>query len=323
MKAPSQTSSIALLNRRRMLGVSVALAGGAVLGRAAWARAAPAATAAPPWQIGIYTRPWAKYELPVTLDAMAEAGFKYAGLMTSPKGTVISVKTTLEEAYQIGQEARKRGLSIVSVYGGGFPVKRGSRDVGESIKGLQRLLDNTAATGCRALLLGGTGGAKLQEPYYKTVTACCSYAAEKGMTITVKPHGPLNSTGDACRKIVQSVSRKNFGVWYDPGNIFFYSAGKLDPIDDAATVDGMVFGMSVKDWLPSEKRDPSKSYGGRVDVTPGTGKVNFPKVLERLKKGGSTSGPLVIECLSPGSDLKATIQEARKARVFVEQLVQA
>ncbi len=162
----------------------------------------------------------------------------------------------------------------------------------------------------------------MQEPYYRTVAACCAYAAEKGMTISVKPHGPLNSTGEACRKIVKLVGKKNFGVWYDPGTVFFYSAGKLDPINDAATVDGMVFGMSVKDWLPSGQRDPGKDYDGKVDVTPGMGRVNFPKVLERLKKGGFTSGPLVIECLSPGSDLKATVQEARKARLFVEQLVQ-
>jgi sugar phosphate isomerase/epimerase len=275
------------------------------------------------WQIAIYTRPWAKQELPVTLDAMAEAGYRYAGLMTSPKGTVISLKTTLEEAQRIGEEAKKRGLSIVSVYGGGFPVKKGGQDLEESIKGLKKLLDNTAATGCRSLLLGGTGGADLQEPYYKTVAACCSYAAEKGMTISVKPHGPLNSTGETCRKIVQSVGKKNFGVWYDPGNVLFYSAGMLDPIDDAATVDGMVFGISVKDWIPLEKRDPSKYYSGRVDVTPGTGKVNFPRVMERLKKGGFTSGPLVIECHAPGADLRATLQEAKKARLFVEQLVQA
>ncbi|MHC4424917.1 MAG: hypothetical protein ACYSYV_02340 [Planctomycetota bacterium] len=52
------------------------------------------------WQIGCYTRPWAKYEYRAALDAIAEAGFKYAGLMTakSKNSLVISVGTTLEEA---------------------------------------------------------------------------------------------------------------------------------------------------------------------------------------------------------------------------------
>ncbi|MHC4435610.1 MAG: hypothetical protein ACYTBS_27610, partial [Planctomycetota bacterium] len=77
------------------------------------------------WQIGCYTRPWAQYDYRVALDAIAEAGFKYAGLMTTKAKTgnlVISVSTTLEEALKIDEEIRKRGLKVPSVYGGGIPV---------------------------------------------------------------------------------------------------------------------------------------------------------------------------------------------------------
>jgi ribosomal protein L17 len=41
--------------------------------------------------------------------------------------------------------------------------------------------------------------------------------------------------------------------------------------------------------------------------------------MARLRQGGFAGGPLVIECLAPG-DLKATLEEAKKARRFVEQL---
>jgi len=54
-------------------------------------------------------------------------------------------------------------------------------------------------------------------------------------------------------------------------------------------------------------------------VRPGTGKVDFPAVLARLKKGGFTNGPLVIETLSPG-DLVETIKQAKKARKFLEEM---
>ena len=97
---------------------------------------------------------------------------------------------------------------------------------------------------------------------------------------------------------------------YDPGNIFFYSQGKIDPVTDCAALDGHVTGMSVKDY-----REPKK-----VDITPGSGQVNFLVLMARLRRGGFTHGPLIIECLSPG-DLPALLQEARKARRFVEQLV--
>jgi len=302
-----------IITRRGFLGRSVALGTAGMLIPGLQAKAAEANKPSG-WQVGIYTRPWAKYDYRVALDAMAEAGFKYAGLMTTKaaKGNlVISANTPLEEAQKVGEEAKQRKLVLVSTYGGGFPLKKGVSDLKEAIEGLRRLIDNVAAAGCPSLLLGGTGSPDLQEPYYKTVAACCDYAAEKGMNITVKPHGGLNSTGPQCRKIVESVGRKNFGLWYDPGNIFYYSEGKVDPADDAATVDGLVFGMSVKDFQAPK----------RVDLTPGTGLVNFPKVMERLKKGGFTSGALVIECLAPG-DPAATLAEAKKARQFVEQLVQ-
>lgn len=307
------------LSRRGFLAHTLA-AGAAGLLAPQVAHAAQAGVAPAGWRVGIYTRPWAKYEYQVALDAIAEAGFKYAGLMTAKSkdksGLVLSMNTSLDEAQTIGEEAKKRGLSIASVYGGDFPVKKGSMD--EGIRGLRKLIDNVAAVGCKSLLLGGTGSADLHVPYYKTVAECCDYAAEKGMVVTVKPHGGLNATGPQCRKCVELVGKKNFGIMYDPGNIFFYSKSKLDPVEDSAMVDGLVLGMCVKDYLPA---DDEKAFG-KVDVTPGTGKVNFPAVFVRLKKGGFTAGPVVIECLAPGDDLKATLAEAKKARAFVEKLVQ-
>ena len=104
------------LSRRDFLDYSLKL-GAAGLAASCTATSAIASAAGDPWQIGCYTRPWAKYDYRVALDAIAEAGFKYAGLMTakSKNGLVISVATTLEEAEQVGQEVRKRGLKVPSV----------------------------------------------------------------------------------------------------------------------------------------------------------------------------------------------------------------
>ncbi len=48
----------------------------------------------------------------------------------------------------------------------------------------------TAATGCRSLLLGGTGGVELQEPDYKTVAAGCAYEAKTGTAQDLAFHDP-------------------------------------------------------------------------------------------------------------------------------------
>ncbi len=260
------------------------------------------------WQIGCYTRPWDQYDYRVALDAIAEAGFKYAGLMTTKSDTrlVISVSTTLEEAGKVGEEVKKRGLAVPSVYGGDIPV---SESLEAGIAGLRRLIDNCAACGARNLLMGGVGDEKLYEAYYKAIAECCGYAAEKGIGISIKPHGGLNATGPQCRKTIEAVGHKNFRIWYDPGNIYYYSEGKLDPVADAATVDGLVVGMSIKDY----------KHPKNVAVTPGTGQVDFAKVMARLKEGGFKRGALVVECLEPG-DLVKTLAEARKARQFLEEL---
>jgi len=269
------------------------------------------------WQIGCFTRPWDKYDYRVALDAIAEAGFKHAGLMTtkSDKGNlVISVNTTPEEAHQIGRQAKQRGLAIPSVYGGGFPVQKSLQD---GIDGLRRLIDNCAAAEAKTLMLGGTGNAQLFERYYQAVAEVCDYAAEKQVGIVLKPHGGFNATGPQCRKTIQRVGHKSFTLWYDPGNIFFYSDGKLDPVDDAPTVDGLVTGMCIKDFTMSTT---DGKLTKDVLVAPGTGRVDFPAVLAALNRGGFTGGPLVIETL-PRGEPAAILAAARKAREFVRQLV--
>ena len=109
--------------------------------------------------------------------------------------------------------------------------------------------------------------------------------------------------------MLAGVGHKNFRVCYDPGNIFYYSDGKLDPVDDVASVDGLVAGVNVKDFrLPKE-----------VLVTPGTGMVDFRRVFAGLQHGGFRRGSLLLECLERGEAAQVTA-EAVKARKFLEEL---
>jgi len=303
--------------RREFLHQAVCLGAAGTVVPQLLARSAAAATEpAGNWQIGCFTRPWADHDYRVALDAIAEAGFKYAGLMTT-KGkpnTVISADTTPEEAQQIAAEVKRRGLKVPCVWGGGFAVRP---SVQTGIDGLKKLIDHCTTVGSPALMVGGTSNQKIYDDYYKAVAEACPYAAEKGIGLVLKPHGGLNATGPQCRKTVERVGRKNFTLWYDPGNIFFYSDGGVDPAEDATQVSGVVTGMCVKDFSMSVKDGKTVK---EVMITPGTGRVNFRAVLAALKKGGFTGGPLVVECLSRG-ELPALLAEAKKARKFVEALV--
>ena len=259
------------------------------------------------WQLGCYTRVFDQFDYPVALDAMADAGFKYVGLMTTKTKEWVMIKTTtpIEEVQAMNDAAKKRGLKVLSVYGD-FSV---ADSLEAGIRGLKRLIDDAVICSCPNLMLGGTSDEKLYQLYYKTIAECCDYAAAKGIGLSIKPHGGQNATGPQCRKAIELVGKNNFGLWYDPGNVFYYSDGKLDPVTDAATVDGLVVGMSVKDFTPPKE----------VLVNIGAGKVDIPAVFARLKQGGFTQGPLIVECLARGP-LESVKAAAKQARQFLEQL---
>ena len=297
------------ISRRDFLSRVAAATGAGIIASGVTPLTAAEPVLTSPWQIGCYTRPFDKFDWRTAFDAIAGAGFKCAGLISSnaKDWILMRVNTPREEAAQIGDGAAERGLKLLSAYGD-FSV---ANSLAEGIDGLQKLIDNCVAARCPNLLLGGVSDAKLYAPYFKAIAESCAYAAQNGIGLSIKPHGGQNATGPQCRKAIESVGHPNFRLWYDPGNILYYSDGKLDPVADSATVDGIVAGVSVKDY-----RHPKD-----VMVTPGTGQVDFPAVFAQLKKGGFDSGPLLVECLNPG-DLSEITSEARKCRLFLESLLQ-
>lgn len=293
-----------VVTRREFLSAAVAaaplLAGCASVG-----------SSAPRWQVGCYTRPWDHHDYRVAFDAIAEAGFQYAGIMTA-KGkswVMVTADTAPEQAAEIGAQLKRRKLKAASVYGDYRPTA----DVGDNVKALEHLIAHCVACGSSDLLLGGVGEPALQNAYYEAIREVCAFAAAHRVRLTIKPHGGQIGTGPQCRTVIESVGKSDFRLWYDPGNIFYYSDGALDPVNDAATVGGLVTGMSIKDFLPPKN----------VDVTPGTGRVDFAGVLAKLRKGGFTGGPLVVECVSrpDPADVRAITAQAREARKFVERLI--
>jgi sugar phosphate isomerase/epimerase len=304
------------------------LAGAAAFGAAALA--APHLTGGSlaagqgPYQIGCFTRPWAKYDWRVAADAVAEAGYKHLGLMSAntPSRRVISAESTLEEAAEVGREVRQRGMEIPSLAGSAIPVNK-SLEAG--IEVLRHLIDCAAAAGAKTVLTGGAADEKLYKVYFKAIAECCDYAAEKRVGITLKPHGGSTGTGPLLRTAVELVGKKSFTVWYDAGNVMFYYNGEVDPVQDCAALDGLVTGWCIKDYSPKRPATgppPAKppKFTGDVSLTPGTGVVNFKGVMARLRQGGFTGGPLVVETLAPGEPPQL-LEEAKKARKFLEELV--
>lgn len=293
--------SLNLISRRRFIG-------GAIMATTAAAMMSACKTSSPSWKIGCYTRAWGDRHYLVALDGMVEVGCKYVGLSTHDTGIegkwyLIDRDTKPEEAIKVGEEIKKRGLKLVTLSGGNFDAEL---PIDQGIEQLMRIIDNSAYCGSPVIQLNDIPDAELVDTFYKVIAESCDYAADKGVMITVKPHG---SSGAVCRANVEKVGHDNFKVWYDPGNVCYYSKGQTDPVEDAATLDGIVVGMAVKDFqLPQN-----------VNITPGTGIVDFPKLIARMQQGGFDNGPLIIECLAPG-DLAFTNAEAKKTLEFLENI---
>jgi sugar phosphate isomerase/epimerase len=246
------------------------------------------------------------------MDAVAEVGCKYIGLMTHKRKTrcVLTAQSTLDDAAKVKEEAKQRGLAIPSIYFGGFDMT--SRD--KAVAELRHFIDLAAAAEAGSILLCGPDSPEQFDLYHSSVADCCDYALTKKVAVTIKPHGPPVGNSAELRNTVEKVGRKNFSVYYDPGNVFIYSRGKLNPLDDVSGVAGLVSGLIIKDYR-SEPRGE-----GTVSLTPGTGEVDFPAVFAKLKKGGFTSGPLLVE--PPiGGDYDQIVGEARKVRRLLEDLV--
>jgi sugar phosphate isomerase/epimerase len=255
------------------------------------------------WKIGCYTRVWGNRNYLEALDGAVEAGYKYVGLSTHEKGRVVDRNSTPEFAAKVGEEIKKRGLTLVTNSGGEHDV---SNSLEEGIAGLKRLIDNSALCGTPVIQINAIHDPVRMDPFYKAIAECADYAAEKGVMITLKPHGQV---GAFCVEQVKKINHENVKLWYDPGNVFHATHGETNPLDDAVGLGGYVVGMAVKDFrLPRD-----------VNVTPGTGMVDFPKLLAILGEEGFTSGSLVVELVSQG-DLAHINAEARKAREFLESI---
>jgi sugar phosphate isomerase/epimerase len=298
------------VSRRRFLAWSAAAAASSTL---AGGTAAAAEQSLPyyqdrGWLIGCWTRPWAQHDYRVGFDAIAEAGFKHVSLAGAKTrtGRVIGVQATIEEAAQVGEEARQRGLAINMVYGGEVPLDTGPES-------LRHMIDNCRAAGAWSLMLANIGNEKTYETCCRTIAATCDYAVEKGVAIALKPHGGTTAAGPQLRDAVRRVNHKAFSVMYDPGNIFYYSNGQIDPLEDCEAILGHVSGLSIKDY---DRKNPKF-----VMIPPGTGEVDFPRLIKKLRGGGFTHGPLTVETFNYGDDLAQTRAEAKKAKAFVERLV--
>jgi len=261
------------------------------------------------WPIGAFNRPWAgdkkNWGYDAALDGMKAAGYKLTGLLTrTEKNPFTGADATEEYLTELKKKIAARGLTAV------MAALRTKDDLplGEQIKGMRKQIDNAKFIGVEFLLTFGVGKEEHYENYYKLMHDAAAYSHERGMKLVLKPHGGSSGDAEEITRCIEKVKHPNFKVWFDAGNIIYYT-GK-DPLEQLKPVAHHVTGFCAKDC------DKQK---GNVWLDFGTGKVDFAAVFAELKKA-DFNGPVMVECCATGDTADIVTENMRKNREFLEKV---
>ena len=260
----------------------------------------------PRWPIGCFNRPWTKWDFDATLKGIREAGYGIVGLLTTTKeDPFIGSDATPEYLQNLKKKIGSHGLkanmgALRTVHN--IPVE-------ESIRDVQKQIDNAHQLSLQYVMSFGVSRPEQLDHYYKVMAAAAAYAQKRRIQVVVKPHGGGSGASDDLLRCLEKVNQPNFKVWYDAGNIIFYT-GK-DPVAELKPVAKYVTGFCAKD-CGQQKSD--------VMIQFGTGIVNFKAVFSELKAAGF-KGPVMVEgCALDASPDKVTAN-ARANREFLEKVL--
>jgi sugar phosphate isomerase/epimerase len=283
---------------------TVALAGAALIADSPSlvAGAAPAVN----WTIGCFNRPWTKWTFDDTLQAIKAAGYTTTGLLTRTKmDPFIAADATPEYLDGLKRQLAASGLTA------NMGALRSRHDIPleETIKGLRKEIDNAAFLGLKSVMTFGIDNPDQFEHYFKAMGDAAAYGAEKKVQVVMKPHGGSSGASDEIIAAMKKVGHPNFRIWYDAGNIIYYT-GK-DPIEELKPIVQYVTGFCAKDCAAPKTE---------VMIQFGTGKVDFAGVFKVLKSAGF-NGPIMVECCAVGDTPDATSANARANREFLEKVL--
>ncbi len=288
--------------RRQFIGETTALlAGAALLGGAP---SLLAGTKPTKWPVGCFNRPWTKWSFEEALSAVKSAGYRTTGLLTRTKADpFISADATPEYLEALKKTLASSGVSAnMGALGGRFDLP-----LEETVKSLQKQIDNAAFLGLKYVMSFGVDKPEQYEQYFQSMSAAAAYGAGKGVQVVMKPHGGSSGASEEIVAAMKKVGQPNFKIWYDAGNIIHYT-GK-DPVEELKPIVQYVTGFCAKDCAEQK---------GDVMIQFGTGKVDFVGVFKVLKSAGF-AGPIMVECCAIGDTAEATAANARANREFLDK----
>jgi sugar phosphate isomerase/epimerase len=266
------------------------------------ARAAEGAS----WPVGCFNRPWTAWSYDTALDGMAAAGFKLTGLLSGHRGEAFtSAEATPEYLASLKKRIAQRGLACNMT---AIRIRPGA-PLAENVADVRKQIENAARLELRFMLTFGVDDPKHYEDFYRLMADASAEAGKRGLQVAMKPHGGGSGASDEILRCIEKVANPNFKIWYDAGNIIYYT-GK-DPVAELRPIVKHVTGFCAKD-CPAPK--------GEVMAQFGSGKVDFKAVFAELK-GAGFDGPIMVEGVKVAETPEGTTKNARANREFLEKTI--
>jgi L-ribulose-5-phosphate 3-epimerase len=293
----------ACMNRRTFIRTTTALTAAA---GSSWIYAT--ASEKPLWPIGCFNRAWTNWSYDEALDGIAAAGYKLTGLLSGHRGEVFTASSATPE-YLEGLKKRiaQRGLAV-NVTAIHF---RPETPLEDNLADLHKQIENAARLELKFMLTFGVDKPDHYENFYRLMADAAAQGEKRGLQIVMKPHGGASGASEEILRCLNKVGHANFKIWYDAGNIIYYT-GK-DPVIELEAVARQVSGFCAKD-CPGPKGEVMSQFG--------TGKVDFKAVFAKLKSVGF-NGPILVEGIKVGATPQETTANARANREFLEKTLAA
>ena len=268
--------------------------------------AALGASKASSWPIGCFNRPWTKWSYDDALDGIKAAGYAWTGLLTTTKNDPFTgAGATPEYLAELKKKIAARGLKANMT---ALRLKTAA-PLAEAIADTRQQIANAHALGLTFALTFGVDRPEHYAQFYKLMADAAAYGQERGIQLCMKPHGGGSGASEEILRCIKEVNHANFKIWYDAGNIIYYT-GK-DPVAELEPIAQHVTGFCAKDCA-EQKSD--------VMIQFGKGKVDFTAVFRKLKAAGF-NGPIMVECCAIGATATETTANAKANREFLEKVL--
>ena len=260
----------------------------------------------PQWPIGCFNRAWTKWRYDDALDGIATAGYKLTGLLSAHHGEAFtSSDATPEYLDSLKKRISQRGLAV-NMTAIRFQPEAPLQD---NITDLHKQIENAARLDLSFMLTFGVDKPEHYDNFYRLMANAAPGAEKRGIQIVLKPHGGGSGASEEILRCLDKVGHSNFKIWYDAGNIIYYT-GK-DPVAELEPIARHVTGFCAKD-CPGPKGEVMSQFG--------SGKVDFTAVFRKLKAVGF-KGPLMVEGVQVGATAEETTANARANREFLQKVL--